>query len=39
VRECDGSGEDPTCSDQFYIDLSVDDHLTYLGVDIGQATC
>ena len=26
----DGSGEDPNCSDQHYVDTSVDDHLHYM---------
>jgi len=30
---CDGSGEDPDCSDSLYIDDSITDHLTYLGFD------
>jgi len=30
---CDDTGEDPTCSDQFAIDLNVLDHLTYLAYD------
>eukprot|EP00958_Prasinococcus_capsulatus_P030307 scaffold8046_cov444-Prasinococcus_capsulatus_cf.AAC.2 len=29
-RVCDGSGEDPACSDQHNVDLSIDDHLHYL---------
>jgi len=32
-RVCDGSGEDPTCSDSVLGD-SIADHLTYLGVDL-----
>jgi hypothetical protein len=28
---CDMSGEDPNCSDSNLIDLSIPDHLTYLG--------
>ena len=28
---CDGSGEDPTCSDSNILDTSVSDHLTYMG--------
>ncbi len=30
---CDGSGEDPHCSDKWLADLLVTDHLTYLGLD------
>lgn len=30
-RVCDGSGEDPHCSDGQRVDLSVYDHLHYLG--------
>jgi hypothetical protein len=31
---CDASGEDPRCSDQYTADLSIPDHLDYLGVDL-----
>ena len=34
---CDGSGEDPKCSDQYDIDLSVADHLHYFNFDISQS--
>lgn len=34
---CDGSGEDPKCSDQFYVDTSVWDHRHYL--DYAVSTC
>ena len=30
---CDGSGEDPTCADQWLLPLGVTDHITYLGID------
>jgi len=30
---CDDSGEDPNCSDQYYADLNVPDHLFYVGMD------
>jgi len=31
IRECDGSGEDPTCSDQWkHADYNCDDHNYYL---------
>jgi hypothetical protein len=29
---CNGSGEDPDCSDSNLLDLSIPDHLTYMGV-------
>lgn len=32
---CDSSGEDPNCSDRFPIDLSIADHLNYLGAPMG----
>lgn len=32
-RVCDGSGEDPNCSDSQTFDLSVYDHLHYLNVE------
>jgi hypothetical protein len=32
-KVCDGSGEDPTCADQWLIALGVTDHVTYLGLD------
>ena len=35
---CDGSGEDPTCAEQ-YKWLSVSDHLTYFGIGIGVNQC
>ena len=28
---CDGSGEDPNCSDQYLTDLNINDHLDYMG--------
>jgi len=30
-KVCDGSGEDNSCSDQYAVDLSINDHLTYMG--------
>ncbi len=30
---CDGSGEDPNCSDKYLADLDVLDHLDYMGFD------
>lgn len=33
---CNGSGEDPNCSDQFDAPDSVDDHLQYLGIAISN---
>jgi len=35
---CDGSGEDPTCSDS-QIDLSIPDHVDYMGVLMGIGGC
>ena len=33
-KVCDGSGEDPTCRDQYDLDLvHIDDHLDYMGFD------
>mmetsp|Transcript_27648 Transcript_27648/g.95621 ORF Transcript_27648/g.95621 Transcript_27648/m.95621 type:complete len:294 (-) Transcript_27648:397-1278(-) len=36
---CDGSGEDPTCSDSLKLPHSVTDHLEYLGIIMGSGTC
>jgi len=36
VKVCDQSGEDPMCSNQYYIDLDVNDHHKYLGIQSGQ---
>jgi predicted lipase len=39
---CDGSGEDPTCSDQCAKSLSctsVSDHLNYFGISLGSDGC
>lgn len=33
---CDGSGEDASCSNQYSLDLSIGDHLTYMG---GKCCC
>lgn len=33
--QCDGSGEDPKCSDQFYLPDHVNDHLSYMGLEEG----
>jgi len=33
---CDNSGEDRHCSDQFMVDSSVDDHLSYVGIPIAD---
>lgn len=35
-KVCDSSGEDKLCSDQFSIDYSVSDHLSYLGQPISS---
>jgi len=32
-KVCDNSGEDPTCSDKYFIDGNAFDHLNYLGFD------
>jgi hypothetical protein len=33
LRQCDASGEDPTCADQWkQSEWNIDDHLTYLGM-------
>lgn len=33
VKKCNGSGEDPSCADQWnQLQCNVDDHMTYLGV-------
>lgn len=32
-KVCDGSGEDPSCADQWLLPLGVSDHVTYLGID------
>jgi len=34
-KQCDASGEDPTCANSVFGD-SIPDHLTYLGVDLRQ---
>lgn len=41
LRVCDGSGEDPTCGDQYNIfaEWSVSDHLLYMGVPLGSSGC
>ena len=36
---CDGSGEDKTCSNQFWMDVSVYDHLHYYGEETGIVAC
>lgn len=36
---CDGSGEDPKCSDQFDYPDSVDDHLSYFGLTMESTNC
>jgi hypothetical protein len=38
-RLCDGSGEDPDCSDQYYVTTSVWDHLHYWGERTGEYGC
>jgi len=39
LRVCDGSGESSQCSDQYYFDTSISDHLNYLGIPLGSAGC
>ena len=34
LKLCDGSGEDPTCSDQFDVAVSVSDHTHYMNISI-----
>eukprot|EP00049_Salpingoeca_infusionum_P017774 m.354300 g.354300 ORF g.354300 m.354300 type:complete len:321 (+) comp16974_c0_seq1:132-1094(+) len=36
---CNGSGEDPNCSDGNLVDLSVSDHLNYLGQSVSSDAC
>jgi hypothetical protein len=36
---CDGSGEDPDCSDECDLCTSVDDHLFYLNTSLGTLAC
>jgi len=38
-KVCDGSGEDPTCSDSLDFDTSIDDHLFYFEETIGENGC
>ena len=35
---CD-EGESPKCSDQYVFDVSISDHLNYLGVNLGMGGC
>jgi len=35
-KVCDGSGEDPTCSDSVALPISVSDHLDYLGFHVSS---
>jgi hypothetical protein len=41
LRICDGSGEDPTCGDQYNIfaEWSISDHLLYMNIPLGAAGC
>lgn len=34
---CDGSGEDPLCSNAYHVYTSIPDHMHYLGTDLGKA--
>uniref|UniRef100_A0A7S0D813 Fungal lipase-type domain-containing protein n=2 Tax=Amorphochlora amoebiformis TaxID=1561963 RepID=A0A7S0D813_9EUKA len=36
---CDGSGEDPVCQDSLWFATSVEDHLNYIGVQLGRGGC
>lgn len=36
-KVCNGSGEDPTCSDSLDFPVSISDHLNYLGVAISRS--
>jgi hypothetical protein len=35
---CNGSGEDPDCSNSNHITLSIEDHLVYLGINLRSKT-
>eukprot|EP00043_Microstomoeca_roanoka_P012750 m.123859 g.123859 ORF g.123859 m.123859 type:complete len:328 (+) comp15579_c2_seq2:1202-2185(+) len=39
LHVCNGSGEDPKCSDQFTFDISISDHLNYLGQTVDTDAC
>ena len=40
VKQCDGSGEDPTCSDGICkVFCSISDHLSYFGLPMGIHSC
>lgn len=42
IRQCDSSGEDPTCSDQWHAwQLNTSDHIVYLGmcIHLGCGNC
>lgn len=39
VTVCNGSGEDPNCSDQFLIDYDIDDHLHYFDYSLETPAC
>ena len=36
---CNGSGEDPNCSDSLVVALSIIDHMDYMGVKMGMLLC
>lgn len=36
---CNGSGEDPSCSDSQPLAASIQDHIDYMGVDMGFGPC
>mmetsp|Transcript_23824 Transcript_23824/g.62385 ORF Transcript_23824/g.62385 Transcript_23824/m.62385 type:complete len:309 (-) Transcript_23824:402-1328(-) len=39
VQECDGSGEDPKCADQFDLPDNIDNHLQYFNVTLSSTAC
>ena len=38
-RQCDSSGEDPTCSDAYYPNFAVSDHTSYWFKPVEQDEC
>ena len=40
VRQCDATGEDKSCTDQWHTwQYNADDHSTYLGMCMGEGCC
>ena len=37
--QCDGTGEDPKCIDQYDLSIEISDHLNYQGVTMGIYGC